>query len=417
VKKKRSSSTPPWFAQNCQDGSQSRDQEKRSAQSSPLTQERTPRGGYPKRGATFTAGASPSPGQSKEGRPPRQAAKNGGDNHGERSVAPLTPQLRNTDVDCDVNLPADEDFVEGGVELSPSCDALDRMLPDDGSLRPSTPTRPLLQLEERFLEEFWPSGDGPKALFLDYDGTLREFEARPELAVPTEEIRELLSAIDARVDFAPHIISGRNASFLEAHFAQYPRFTLVAEHGFQIWRPETQSWALWDGTTNHELWKSAIRGAMVEAVSEMPGSHLEEKASSLVWHYREVTNQTKAEEKAPLVIAKLARLVEEGSLTDVRISRGHKIVEASYQKVRKGPVMRKLCEDKALFGEPFVGVLTAGDDVSDESMFDSAPSDCLTIKVGPAETSARFRVETPAELREFLRKLLARGPPPGKASE
>ena len=28
-----------------------------------------------------------------------------------------------------------------------------------------------------------------KALFLDYDGTLREFEDRPEQAVPTAELR------------------------------------------------------------------------------------------------------------------------------------------------------------------------------------------------------------------------------------
>jgi len=313
-----------------------------------------------------------------------------------------------------VNLPEDEDFVEGGVELSPSCDNIMRLNDEVGG---APPTRPLLQIEEKLLEEFWPSGYGLKALFLDYDGTLREFEARPELAVPTEEIRELLAAIDARMDFAPHIISGRNASFLEAYFAEYPRFTLVAEHGFQIWRPETRSWALWDGTTNHEIWKSVIRGAMVEAVNEMPGSHLEEKASCLVWHFREVNNQTKAEEKAPAFIAKLGKMVEDGNLTDVRISHGHKIVEASYQKVRKGPVMRKLCEDKALFGEPFVGVLTAGDDVSDESMFDAAPSDCLTIKVGPAETSARYRVETPAELRDFLRKILQRGSPPGATAD
>jgi len=304
-------------------------------------------------------------------------------------------------------LPEDEDFVEGGVELSPPRDGIGHRASDTSRSPP--PTRPLRHLEERQLEEFWPSTNGLKALFLDYDGTLREFEARPEQAVPTTEIRELLTAINAREDFVPHIISGRNASFLEAHFGGFSRFTLVAEHGFQIWRADSQSWALWDGTTNHETWKCAIRSEMANFVGETPGSHLEEKASSLVWHYREVNSDVKAEEKALAVIARLGRLVEDGCLSDVRISHGHKIVEASYQKVRKGPVMRKLCEEKALFGEPYVGVLTAGDDVSDESMFDAAASDYLTIKVGAAETSARFRVESPADLRAFLWKLVRRG--------
>jgi len=394
----RSSSTPAWFKQKlAQDddirgvSSARRDSNGYSANSR----------GPTKRGKSEKATPSPSP---SNPRYPKQANRDGSGEHSVPESASRTPIMSTTDPDCEIDLPEDEDFVEGGVELSPpkmsAEDLLDRLQPA---------TRPLAQLEERQLEDFWPSSDGLKALFLDYDGTLREFEAKPELAVPTEELRNLLSAINARQDFVPHIISGRNASFLEAHFGGYSRFTLVAEHGFQIWRPETKSWAFWDGTTDHELWKSAIRSEMATFVNEMPGSHLEEKASCLVWHYREVSNQTKAEDKAITVIARLAKLVEEGNLTDVRISHGHKIVEASYQKVRKGPVMRKLCEEKALFGEPFIGVLTAGDDVSDESMFDAAASDYLTIKVGAAKTSARCRVDGPADLREFLWKLVRRG--------
>jgi trehalose 6-phosphate synthase/phosphatase len=296
------------------------------------------------------------------------------------------------------------DFVEGGVELSPEKvdNPLDMLIAGFGS------TRPLLQLEEMQLEEFWPSGPGLKAVFLDYDGTLREFENKPEWAVPTDEIIQLLTAINDRADFVPHIISGRDATFLETHFGHLSRFTLVAEHGFQIWRAGHHAWELSDGTINHETWKAGIRSEMSKIVHETPGSHLEEKASCLVWHYREVSDQTKAEDKAISVITSLQRLVEDGNISDVRISHGNKIVEASFKKVRKGPIMRKLCEEKSLFGEPYVGVLTAGDDVSDESMFDAAPSDYLTVKVGQAETSARYRAEHPEELRRFLWRLLER---------
>jgi len=328
----------------------------------------------------------------------QEKAKDGSGDHGDMR----TPVISTTDPECEIDLPEAEDFVEGGVELSPLLSGNDAFSPP--------PTRSLLLLEEGQIEGFWPSGPGMKALFLDYDGTLREFEDRPEQAVPTAELRQLLQAMNDREDYMPYIVSGRNASFLEEHFGEFSRFTLVAEHGFQIWRPEARTWALWDGTTNHDVWKAALRPEISRIVGEMPGSHLEEKASSLVWHYREVADQAKAEAKSIAVVSRLCKLVEAGNVTEqVRISHGHKIVEASYQKVRKGPVMRKLCEEKALFGEPYVGVLTAGDDVSDESMFENAPSDCLTIKVGPAKTSARCRVDTPAELRSFLWKLLKRG--------
>jgi trehalose 6-phosphate synthase/phosphatase len=300
------------------------------------------------------------------------------------------------------------DFLEGGEELTPPLYGDDVIVGDEVW---KLPTRSLTNLEDCQLDEFWPRGHSlKKALFLDYDGTLREFENKPEMAVPTEEIKKLLAAINDRPDFAPHIISGRNASFLEEHFASLSSFTLVAEHGFQIWRSGTETWTLFDGTTDHEVWKSIIRKEMFDFVNGTPGSHLEEKASSLVWHYREASNQESAEKKALDVVDRLQCLVDNGGDmgNQVRISLGHKIVEASYQKVRKGPVMRKLCEEKALFGDPYAGVLIAGDDVSDESMFDAAPKDYLTIKVGAAETSARYRVDSPQAFRTFLIQLLTR---------
>jgi len=287
-----------------------------------------------------------------------------------------------------------DDFVEGGMELSPT-----------GEVFPPLEL-PTQRLDARLLGECWPHGEGPRALFLDYDGTLREFEARPEQAVPTEEIIALLEAIDAREDLEPHIISGRDARFLEECFQRLTRFTLIAEHGYQIRRPGVEGWHLWDhsGVDSHEEWKVVMRDTILDIVKLLPGSHLEEKTSSLVWHYREVVDAAQAEAMADHGVEILSSLKESRNIHDVKISHGHKIVEVSYRKVRKGLVMRKLCEEKALFGKPYLGVLVAGDDVSDESMFDLAPQDTLTIKVGEGQTLARFRVENPLELRQFLWK-------------
>merc|ERR1711920_1162130 len=116
-------------------------------------------------------------------------------------------------------------------------------------------------------------GAGPRALFLDYDGTLREFEMRPELAVPTKEITELLVAINSCEDFEPHIISGRDAKFLETCFGSLSRFTLIAEHGFQIWRPGAERWELLDHPDgDHEEWKAVVRAEMTTFVNSTPAS-------------------------------------------------------------------------------------------------------------------------------------------------
>lgn len=310
----------------------------------------------------------------------------------------------------EANQGTEEDFVQGGIELPPRPEEGGRGADDEEE--PDFHTRPLPPLSDPELqEEFWPAGEGPRALFLDYDGTLREFEARPELATPTPEINELLSAINSRQDFVPHIISGRDARFLETYFGHLSRFTLIAEHGFQIWRPGSPDWTLWehpDGLDkDHDDWKEVVRAEMNAFVQSTPGSHVEEKSSSLVWHYREVADAAAGEEAALRALERLEEVRERENIGKIRISHGHKVVEVSYRKVRKGPVMRRICEEKALFGEPFLSVFVAGDDTSDESMFDIAPDDFLTVKVGPALTHAKFRVDSPAQLRKFLSQLTA----------
>eukprot|EP00425_Heterocapsa_triquetra_P040285 CAMPEP_0195069962 /NCGR_PEP_ID=MMETSP0448-20130528/14136_1 /TAXON_ID=66468 /ORGANISM="Heterocapsa triquestra, Strain CCMP 448" /LENGTH=438 /DNA_ID=CAMNT_0040101623 /DNA_START=76 /DNA_END=1392 /DNA_ORIENTATION=- len=329
-----------------------------------------------------------------------------------------------------LELPSDDDFVEGGVELSPTKERRDDEHSGDEGNSP-LPTRTLSQLGQQELQELWPRQPGQSnALFLDYDGTLREFEARPELAVPSPELMKLLTEIDAREDLVPHIISGRNQEFLQEHFGRLTRFTLIAEHGFQIsTAPATSSgqpedklkpedngrkWQLWEhygGNVrffkDHENWKAIMRAEISRLVRETPGSHLEEKRSSLVWHYREVPDDARGEAAALRAVQELEMLRDKEKIQDVKVTQGHKVVEVSYRNVRKGLVMRRLCEEKALFGEPYGGVLVAGDDVSDETMFDAAPCDFLTIKVGLGSTLARFRAQSPSELRQFLRTIVS----------
>ncbi|CAE7197237.1 tpsp [Symbiodinium natans] len=331
---------------------------------------------------------------------------------------------------------SDQEFLEGGVELSPTkAESSEEFLP--------LSTQPLSWLDsDSALERFWPfDSTSPKALFLDYDGTLREFESSPELAVPTQEVMSLLKALDSRPDFRPHIISGRGSEFLEAHFGSLNTFTLIAEHGYHISPPladgrdgECRKWELWEHFggdakhfTEHKNWKATLREAMSRLADQHAGSRLEEKQSSLVWHYRQLADEATADTAVAKAWEDLQQLCKRERLQDINLSKGHKVLEASYRNVRKGLVMRRLCEEKALFGKPYSAVLAAGDDVSDETMFEAAPRDFLTIKVGAGSTTASLRqkltvtvhlefqvkqdvshsgAESPEELRQFLWRLV-----------
>jgi len=256
------------------------------------------------------------------------------------------------------------------------------------------------------LEELWPQGGGLKAIFLDYDGTLRELEDRPELATPTPELQRLLAALCAREDLLVHIISGRDAEFLSAHLGEHHRLTLIAEHErrvagrFQVWRPDPAGGSR--PSADRGSWKPLLRPLMETFVAQTPGSCLEEKASALVWHYRAAVNPALAAFMAELLAQGVERQRQEHGLREVGVSLGHKVVEVFCRGVTKGEVMRRICEDHAAANGPFKAVLVAGDDVSDESMFASAPEDFLTVKVGPTQSLARFRVDDPEELRALL---------------
>merc|ERR1712217_8135 len=91
-----------------------------------------------------------------------------------------------------------------------------------------------------------------------------------------------------------------------------------------------------------------------------------------------------------------------------QINRGHKIVEVSAMEITKGAIVRKECESTE-----YKEVLCIGDDCTDESMFSEAPPQAHTVRVGPGESCARFRLSSPAEVRKFLKLILDQTHPRG----
>ena len=230
------------------------------------------------------------------------------------------------------------------------------------------------------------------AMFLDYDGTLREFEPDPEAARPTEEIRSLFDALTGFPNVDLTIISGRKAEDLET-FANHPRIGLIAEHGASLRRAGGTEWETLDGQISY-AWKDEARPVLKLYEEAIPGSQIEEKRTSLVWHYRQVDPEF-GEWKANQLAEELGAMTAN---TAVQVRRGRKIVEIVSSQVTKGmAVGRYLQEQDAALA------LCAGDDVTDESMFALEAANLITLKIGPAPTAAKYRLADPAAFRHFLR--------------
>lgn len=247
---------------------------------------------------------------------------------------------------------------------------------------------------EEVTERFRAVAGKPVALFIDYDGTLREIERDADAAKPTDGIMDLLRALSERPEVDVTLISGRTHDALESWFGALP-FHLVAEHGAMIRRRGEREWT--EMVRNINLnWKTELRKVLKLYEQSTPGSFVEEKRTSLVWHYRKTDPEFGAW-KAHQLMDELGALMAN---EPVMIRHGRKIVEAGAAQISKGSAVRLLMGE-----QDYALMLAAGDDQTDESMFEIAHPDLLTLKVGRQASRARYRLRDPAAFREFLREL------------
>jgi trehalose 6-phosphate synthase/phosphatase len=229
------------------------------------------------------------------------------------------------------------------------------------------------------------------ALFLDYDGTLREIVRDPGAAKPNAGVLDLLARLRDRPNLEVTLISGRTSDDMAAWLGDFP-FTLVAEHGSALRRAGAREWERLDAGISY-AWKEEMLDILRSYERTTPGSFVEEKKTSLVWHYRN-TDPEFGTWKAHQLAMELGAIMAN---QPVEIRQGRKIIEASSSQISKGAAVRRLLRERS-----YDLALCAGDDQTDESMFELEAANLLTIKVGSAPSRAIYRLPDPAEFRKFL---------------
>jgi trehalose 6-phosphate synthase/phosphatase len=168
---------------------------------------------------------------------------------------------------------------------------------------------------------------------------------------------------------------------------------MVAEHGAFI-RHQDNAWVSTLPEDNE--WKAIVRPALELYVDRTPGSFVEEKNYSLVWHCRKSEPdlaKLRMQELKDAVVAMSKNL-------NLGVFEGNKIIEVKPTGINKGlGVQNWLAEEDWDF------VLAAGDDYTDEDMFHAVGDDGYTCKIGQGPSRARYRLNSVTEFREFLKGL------------
>jgi trehalose 6-phosphate synthase/phosphatase len=232
-----------------------------------------------------------------------------------------------------------------------------------------------------------------RLLVLDYDGTCVEFNAVPELAVPSQELNLLLSRLAKKQKTNLVVITGRSAPGVEALIGDLP-IEIIAEHG-----AVAKEGKRWKNHSSADIsWKHQVRSLMDNYVRICEGSFVEDKKFSIVWHYRKAL-----EPAGNLLARKLTHELQEYyGVHGIKVLAGHKIVEVICGQINKGHALKKkIAKTRYDF------ILVIGDDKTDEDMFEAVLplSESYTIKVGPGKTQAKRRLKDVAEVLRFLKHL------------
>jgi trehalose 6-phosphate synthase/phosphatase len=243
-----------------------------------------------------------------------------------------------------------------------------------------------------------------RTIMLDYDGTLRELEPHPDLAAPTRDIRDLLRLLAAAPATDVHIVSGRKRSNLEAWFGQIPVY-LSAEHGYLARAPGGE----WRTLIDLDLsWMRPIERLLRRVAADVPGAHVERKACSIAWHYREAEPEYGSWRAHEL----LNDLTQQLAGAPAEILLGHRVVEVRALGVDKGLYVRSVFPEGK--GESHF-VLGLGDDRTDHDLLDALPRGSIAGHVGGLLPSARhsggrrehIHIVGPGEVRTFLHDLVS----------
>ncbi len=231
-----------------------------------------------------------------------------------------------------------------------------------------------------------------RLFFLDYDGTLIPFSDSPEKAAPDKELISILTNLSKDPKNQIVIISGRDRTSLEGWLGHL-EIDFIVEHG--VWIKERGN----DWRTLTELsddWKNQIKPVLELYVDRTPGSFIEEKDYSLVWHYRKVETGL-GELRTRELSSHLKHLSANKNL---QVLEGDMVVEIKSAQVNKGKAAERWIEDF-----PADYMLAIGDDWTDEDTFKAMPDNALTIKVGSRSSAAKYNLNGPQEVRQFLQKL------------
>lgn len=223
---------------------------------------------------------------------------------------------------------------------------------------------------------------------LDFDGVVAPIVTRAEDARPLPQTAEAVARLAGLPRTWTAYVSGRALASLMAAASPDLRTQLIGSHGAEVRLGGEERPVTLDPDQRDAL--ADLHRTFTEISAQAPGTWVEEKPAGRVLH----TRQADREDAEAAVSAAKQQL---GARRDIFLKDGKEVLEASVVHATKGEgiaFLRQVTEADAVF--------FAGDDVTDEDGFRALESGDLGLKVGPGESAAPFRVESPEDVADVV---------------
>lgn len=266
-------------------------------------------------------------------------------------------------------------------------DFLEKLSDTKGNEKDSFAKRMTEKDEQAMIQRYQKSAK--RLLLLNYDGTLVSYNKKGKEARPDEDLLRSLRVIAGDTRNEVVVVSGRDKDTLDGWLGTL-NVNIVAGHG--VWTKEKGG--MWEKSeVLSENWKEVIRPVFEIHHARTPGSRVEERDHSLVWHYRRCEPDLASVRVSELKEA----LLDLTHNLNINVVEGNKAVEIKDMSANKGRSVSAW-----LNREEWDFILAMGDNDSDEDMFSALPQSAYSIRVGVTMTHARYVIETPDESRKIL---------------
>ncbi len=209
------------------------------------------------------------------------------------------------------------------------------------------------------------------------------------MASPDREALVALHALAAMPQTHVALISGRSLEDLATLTGAPPGVHLVGSHGSEFDPDFVRTL-----TEDQSALRDRLASELEKIASTTNGALVEHKPASVAFHYRNARDG-EAERALDAVFSGPA------TLPGVHLRKGKKVVELAVIETNKGAAFRRIRQRVGATAAVFFG-----DDLTDEDAFQQMTGPDVSVKVGPGDTAARFRIDDTRDVSRMLARLV-----------